>query len=183
MKTMALIVTSLFALLVALPAAAQSVRDEVMNGAERCAGIAEDRAWLDCFYGSAQPMRGRLGLPPAPQTQVRLVPPQGAAYAAAPARRAGPPPVKEKGFFGELLGSTGPVARDVPLTAYTFGRDGRFTVTLQNGMIFVQQENDLVRADWKGAPGALLATVNSSGDAFTLKLRSERGILYHVRRR
>jgi hypothetical protein len=50
-------------------------------------------------------------------------------------------------------------------------------------MTFVQQENDLVRADWKGAPGALLATVNSSGDTFTLKLRSEPGILYHVRRR
>jgi hypothetical protein len=181
MKTMALIVMSLFT----LPAAAQSVRDEVMNGAERCAGIAEDRAWLDCFYGSAQPMRGRLGLPPAPQAQVRLVPPPGAAYAAAPARRAAAAPTqaKEKGFFGELLGSTGPVARDMPLTAYTFGRDGRFTVTLQNGMTFVQQENDLVRADWKGAPGALLATINSSGDAFTLKLRSEPGILYHVRRR
>jgi hypothetical protein len=180
MKTMALIVMSLFT----LPAAAQSVRDEVMNGAERCAGIAEDRAWLDCFYGSAQPMRGRLGLPPAPQAQVRLVPPPGATYAAAPARRAAAaPPVKEKGFFGELLGSTGPVARDMPLTTYSFGRDGRFTVTLQNGMTFVQQENDLVRADWKGAPGALQATVNSSGDAFTLKVRSEPGILYHVRRR
>ena len=185
MKTMALIVMSLSALPVALPAAAQSVRDEVMNGAERCAGIAEDRAWLDCFYGSAQPMRGRLGLPPAPAAQVRLVPPPGAAYAAAPARRAAAAPTqtREKGFFGELLGSTGPVARDMPLTAYTFGRDGRFTVTLQNGMTFVQQENDLVRADWKGAPGALLATVNSSGDTFTLKLRSEPGVLYHVRRR
>jgi hypothetical protein len=129
-------------------------------------------------------MRGRLGLPPAPQAQVRLVPPPGATYAAAPARRAAAaPPVKEKGFFGELLGSTGPVARDMPLTTYSFGRDGRFTVTLQNGMTFVQQENDLVRADWKGAPGALQATVNSSGDAFTLKVRSEPGILYHVRRR
>jgi len=181
MKHVALIVMSLWA----LPAAAQSVRDEVMNGAERCAGIADDHAWLDCFYGSAQPMRGRLGLAPAPQAQVRLVPPLGAAYTAAPPRRvatAAPPP-KEKGFFGDILGSTGPVARDMPLTAYTFARDGRFTVTLQNGMTFVQKENDLAHAGWSGSPGALLATVNSSGGDYTLKVKSDPGVTYRVSRK
>ncbi|MDB5739724.1 MAG: hypothetical protein JWP16_764 [Alphaproteobacteria bacterium] len=180
MKRVALIVMSFLA----LPAAAQSVRDEVMSGAERCAGIADDHGWLDCFYGSAQPMRGRLGLAPAPQAQVRLVPPPGASYAAAPVRRtAAAPAPKEKGFFGELLGSTGPVARDMPLTAYSFGRDGRFTVTLQNGMAFVQKESDLVHAEWHGPPGALLATVNSSGEDFTLKVRSEPGVVYRVSRK
>jgi len=180
MKKLVLIVMSLWA----LPVAAQSVRDEVMNGAERCAGIADDHAWLDCFYGSAQPMRSRLGLSPAPQAQVRLVPPVGAAYTAAPARRAAAaPPPKEKGFFGELMGSTGPVARDMPLSAYTFARDGRFTVTLQNGMSFVQKENDLAHAAWSGAPGALLVTVNSSGGDYTLKIKSEPGVLYRVTRK
>ena len=61
-------------------------RQDVMAGAQRCAGISDDRTWLDCFYGSAQPMRGRLGLPPAPVNQQRLVPPGQAlpapAYAA-----------------------------------------------------------------------------------------------------
>lgn len=182
MKRTALIVMSLLA----SPALAQSVRDEVMNGAERCIGIADDHAWLDCFYGSAQPMRSRLGLSPAPQAQVKLVPPAGMAYAAAPPRRgaiAAPPPAKEKGFFGDILGSTAPVARNMPLTAYTFDRGGRFTVTLQNGMTFVQKENDLVHAGWSGAPGALLATVNSSGDDYTLKVKSDPGTLYHVRRK
>jgi hypothetical protein len=181
MKRATLIVMSFLA----LPAAAQSVRDEVMKGAERCAGIPDDHSWLDCFYGSAQPMRGRLNLAPAPQAQVRLVPPPGAAYAAAspPRRAAAAPAPREKSFFGEILGSTGPVARDMPLTAYSFGRDGRFTVTLQNGMVFVQKESDLVHAEWRGAPGALLATVNSSGDDFTLKVRSEPGVLYRVRRK
>jgi hypothetical protein len=181
MKRAALIVMSFLA----LPASAQSVRDEVMNGAERCAGIADDHAWLDCFYGSAQPMRGRLGLSPAPQAQVRLVPPAGMAYAAAPPRRVATAaaPAKEKGFFSNILGSTGPVARDMPLTAYTFGRDGRFTVTLQNGMRFAQKENDLVHAGWSGPPGALRATVNSSGADYTLKIKSDPGAVYHVRRR
>ena len=38
-------------------ALAEPTRDEVMSGAARCAGIADNRTWLDCFYGSAQPMR------------------------------------------------------------------------------------------------------------------------------
>lgn len=180
MKQVALIVIGLWA----LPAAAQSVRDEVMNGAERCAGIADDHAWLDCFYGSAQPMRGHLGLTPAPAAQVRLVPPVGAAYTAAPVRRAAAtPPPREKGFFGEILGSTGPVARDMPLTAYTFARDGRFTITLPNGMTFVQKENDLAHAAWSGAPGTLLATVNSSGGDYTLKIKSDPGVVYRISRK
>lgn len=57
-------------------------RQDVMFGAQRCAGIADDRTWLDCFYGSAQPMRARLGLPPAPANQQRLVPGGAPAYAA-----------------------------------------------------------------------------------------------------
>jgi hypothetical protein len=178
MKRAALIVMSLLA----LPASAQSVRDEVMNGAERCAGIADDHAWLDCFYGSAQPMRGRLGLAPAPQAQVRLVPP---AAMAAPPRRVATvaAPAKERGFLGDILGSTGPVARNMPLAAYTFDRDGRFTARLQNGVTFVQKESDLVHAGWSGPPGALLATVNSSGDDYTLKVSSDPGTVYHVRRK
>ena len=57
-------------------------RQDVMFGAQRCAGIADDRTWLDCFYGSAQPMRAQLGLPPAPANQQRLVPQLAPAYAA-----------------------------------------------------------------------------------------------------
>jgi hypothetical protein len=49
-------------------------RQDVLSATQRCAGIADDRTWLDCYYGSAQPMRARLGLPPAPAAQVRMVP-------------------------------------------------------------------------------------------------------------
>ena len=61
-------------------ALADPTRDEVVSGVERCAGLTDNRTWLDCFYGSAQPMRALLGLAPAPPAQVKLVPPPGAVY-------------------------------------------------------------------------------------------------------
>ena len=68
-------------------------RQDTMSGVQRCAGIADDRTWLDCFYGSAQPMRARLGLPPAPANQQRLVPPaMGVAPTYAAPAYAAPPP-------------------------------------------------------------------------------------------
>src|SRR5438046_2723411 len=70
------------------PALADPTRDAVIDGAVRCEGIPDNRVWLDCFYGSAQPMRTLLGLMPAPESQTRLVPAPGAAYGggAAPGR-------------------------------------------------------------------------------------------------
>src|SRR5882672_10186944 len=73
------------------PALADPTRDAVMSGAGRCEGIPDNRVWLDCFYGSAQPMRVLLGLSPAPVTQTRLVPGPGAAYGGTAPRRARPP--------------------------------------------------------------------------------------------
>src|ERR1700761_4863169 len=81
----------------AVPAMA-GPRDDVLYGVSRCGGIADDRTWLDCVYGAAQPMRAQLGLPPAPAAQQKLVPPAmpgmaapsfggGAAAAAAPTYR------------------------------------------------------------------------------------------------
>ena len=62
-------------MLLAVPAAAASdpTRDDVMLNLQRCSGITDNRTWLNCFYGAAQPMRAQLGLPPAPDSQVSLV--------------------------------------------------------------------------------------------------------------
>ena len=68
-----LLLSSMIAL-ASVPALAEPTRDAVMDGAARCDGIADNRVWLDCFYGSAQPMRSLLNLPPANPAQVRLVP-------------------------------------------------------------------------------------------------------------
>ena len=74
---------------VSSPAWAEPTRDAVMDAAQRCEGIPDNRVWLDCFYGSAQPMRAMLGLTPAPESQTRLVPALGISYGgAAPSRRA-----------------------------------------------------------------------------------------------
>ena len=180
MKRTALIAMCLLA---AVPAAAQGVRDQVMDGAARCAGIADDRAWLDCFYGSAQPMRSRLGLSPAPQALIKLVPSPGAAYTAAAPGYRRPAPPREKGFFAELLGSTRPVVANMPMTAYHFDEGGRFTIRLQNGQTYVQEESDLSRPGWSGPAGNLLVTVNSAGDKYTIKVKSDPGAVYHARRR
>jgi len=165
------------------PALAQTVRQEVLDGAARCAGAPDDRTWLDCFYGSAQPMRARLGLPPAPAAQTRLVPPPGPAYlASAPVTRRAPPP-KEKGFFAELLGSTRPTVSNMPMASYRFDPQGRFTVQLQNGQVYVQEASDLFHPRWSGPAGALLVTIQPSGDKYALRVKSEPGAVYHVRRR
>src|ERR1700709_871719 len=125
-------------------AVAEPARDEVMSGAVRCAGIADNRVWLDCFYGSAQPMRSLLNLPPAPNAQIKLVPPLGAAYQSSDSPRSAPQAERPRSFFAELLGSTKPVATDMPMASYKFGRNGTFTVALKNGQTYRQEESDLI---------------------------------------
>src|ERR1700727_1816913 len=77
----------LLALLPLAPLTAQAdTREDVISGAVRCAEIKDNRAWLDCYYGAAQPMRAELGLQPAPATQVDRVPlPPGATVRRTPA--------------------------------------------------------------------------------------------------
>jgi hypothetical protein len=54
------------------PAAARP-RDDVMSSAFRCGVIGDERTWLDCYYGAAQPVRTAIGLPPAPARQTSLI--------------------------------------------------------------------------------------------------------------
>jgi hypothetical protein len=58
-------------------------QDDVLAGVFRCASIGEQKAWLDCYYGAAQPVRAAIGLAPAPASQSQLVasPPSGAVSA------------------------------------------------------------------------------------------------------
>ena len=153
-----------------------------MAGAARCAGIADDRTWLDCFYGSAQPMRATLGLPPAPPAQTKLVPPPGASYSTPAANRYSPPR-KSRGFLADFLGSSKPIASDVPMESYTFARNGTFTVVLKNGQSYRQEESDIVFAKWNRPAGTYLVTIVGASDEFILKVKDEPGVIYHVSRR
>jgi hypothetical protein len=79
--------------LVAAPLAAADAgpRDDVKAGAARCDSISDDHTWLNCYYGAAQPVRAELGLSPAPDSQVSLVPPPDQ-----------PAPAEKRGFFNRL---------------------------------------------------------------------------------
>ncbi|MDB5733540.1 MAG: hypothetical protein JWN16_177 [Alphaproteobacteria bacterium] len=125
-------------------------REDTMAGISRCASLPDDRAFLDCIYGAAQPMRTRLGLPAAPVAQQRLVPPAYAATAPVsvpPARAMARVSKDTTSTLGNVLGSnTSPGW----LEAYTFDGHGLFTVTLSNGEIWRQDPSDPARAHWNG---------------------------------
>src|ERR1700744_5992151 len=82
-------------------------RGDVLSGISRCSAIADDHTWLNCIYGAAQPMRGQLGLPPAPPSQTSLVPAAAPASprfsSVAPAAPASAPKESD-GFFSRILG-------------------------------------------------------------------------------
>jgi hypothetical protein len=153
-----------------------------MSGAVRCAQIADNRVWLDCFYGSAQPMRFFLNLQPAPGAQVKLVPPLGSSYQSSELTRSAPKAERSRSFFAELLGSTKPVAIDVPMASFRFERNGTFTIALKNGQTYRQEEADLVRAKWTRPAAAYLVTIVGSSDIYQLRIKNEPGVVFHVRR-
>jgi hypothetical protein len=160
------------------PALADPTRDAVMSGAGRCEGIPDNRVWLDCFYGSAQPMRSLLGLSPAPDNQTRLVPGPGTAYGGAAyggAPRRAPVSRESGGFLSALIGDTKPIASDMPMTAYGFGRDGRFTVTMADGHVWQQAESDILRPKWKKPAQFYKVTINNSSatDLYNMRVSGE----------
>lgn len=141
-------------------AAEADTRGDVLSGIARCGAITDDHTWLNCVYGAAQPMRGQLGLPPAPPSQTSLVPPATTASprftAVAPAAPVAPPK-KSGGFFSYVLGGDA-VVTSVPLSDYSFASDGSFTVTLANGQIW--EERDGPVAHWHGPASKYIASIS-----------------------
>lgn len=179
-------------LALALPALA-APRDDVLYGISRCGGIADDRTWLDCVYGAAQPMRAQLGLPPAPVSQQRLVPPAFPGTAApAPAygpqasvAPAGPavarpapaaPPAERPGFFTRLVTPTHENAEPpTKMAAYKFDASGHFTVTLANGEVWDQDIGDGNIARWNKPAGTYTVQIEPSSSSYHfLKVGTEK---------
>ena len=144
-------------------------RDDVYAAAQRCRVLQDDRAWLECIYGAQQPMRARLGLPPAPEVQQRLVPPAASSPAMASAPQRMPPssqpqpavlPHRRASIMQILTGSAPPVAVSV-LASVQYDGENAFVATLQNGQVWQQVNAVGARAPLKvGAkititPGAL----------------------------
>ena len=132
-------------------------RDDVMAGMQRCRAFQDDRTWLECTYGAQQIMRAKLGLPPAPDYQQRLVPPATSAVAAPPpvSAVATPPPMnaaphqatasvpnhRKASFMQILTGSATPVAVST-LASVSYDANNAFLVTLQNGQTWHQVNAD-----------------------------------------
>ena len=143
-------------------------RDEVLSGIQRCGVIHDDRTWLDCLYGAEQPMRGHLGLAPAPEFQQRLVPAGPVMPLSVmppeptPAQRVAtrPPPRKKAGFWTTLMGEDPPVAVS-RMASYRFDKNGAFVVTLQNGQQWRQVDVDTgTQVAWLRPPSTYTVTVN-----------------------
>ena len=178
----------LFAAMLAIGAGAPGLvladaRDDVVRSMARCAAYTEDRQWLECYYGAAQPMRAWLGLPPAPQSQLKLL--QGQSPASAPtslpasvtraATRTGPPPMpKRSGIFDVFGGSD--LARDTPVQSYEMARGGNFVITLPDGQVWRQTDDDLIKkpVHWNKPASSMRVTISQGAlHTFNLVLNDE----------
>ena len=145
-------------------------REDVVNGMTRCATLTDDRQWLDCYYGAAQPMRAWLGLPPAPQSQLKLLQqtsqPSAPAMAAplpatvtrAAVRTGPPPPPKRSGIF-DVFGGTD-VVNNAPVQSYQVTGKG-FTVTLPDGQVWKQTDEDAGKSpvNWSVPASSMRVTI------------------------
>jgi hypothetical protein len=138
-------------------------RDDVWSAMQRCQVIQDDRAWLECTYGAKQPMRAKLGLPPAPEYQQRLVPPLATSSSLDASPRNAPPSVQphRKGSFLQILGGSASPVTVSSVASVQYDNQGAFILTLQNGQVWRQVNADGAKARLKiGArvtvtPGAL----------------------------
>ena len=134
----------------------EAARDDVMTGAAGCNRVAGDRPWLDCYYGAAAPMRAVLGLAGGKQVASRpappmdyVPPPRAIVPASAPS---GPPPMPRRrdGLLNGMFNDIKPIVRGMPMQSFTLSRGGAFTVTLADGQVWKQNEEDEVHhpAHW-----------------------------------
>jgi hypothetical protein len=182
--------------LLAQPALA-GAREDVLAAMQRCSVTQDDRTWLECTYGAQQIMRAKLGLPPAPDYQQRLVPP-ASAVTARPYIASGPPPdvsttaprtvvasapsPRHHGSFMQILGGTAPPVAVSALVAVQYDKQGAFIVTLENGQVWRQTDvEDGVKAHFRAGekltiiPGALWSynlKTESNPHAFKVERRS-----------
>jgi hypothetical protein len=162
-------------------------REDVVSGLTRCAALTDDRQWLDCYYGAAQPMRAWLGLSPAPQAQLKLlsVQPKPAALPATVSRatvRSGPPPMPKSSGIFDLVGGDD-VVNNAPVSSYDVTRDG-FTITLHDGQVWKQTDDDAAKhpVRWRQPASSMRVTISQGAmHSFNLVVNDEN--MHHKVRR
>jgi len=168
----------------------EAIRDDVMSSATGCIRVTADRAWLDCYYSAAAPMRVQLGLA-APQAVAKpAAAPQLASAAppvrpVAPTRPAGPPPMpRSTGLLNGLIDDMKPIVRNMPMQSYVMDRSGAFTVTLADGQVWKQAAEDEVYhpARWRKQAQEMQVTITPAVmHTFNMKVEGENKS-YKVRR-
>jgi hypothetical protein len=164
--------------LLAAGSALAGPREDTLAGISRCAALSDDRTFLGCIYGAAQPLRLRLGLPPAPAAQVRLVPPA----ASSPLPQNATPPQAGTMQSTQASGNAGGVLGNLfggdslHMASYSFDRRGLFTLTLSNGEVWRQDPNDTNYAHWSGkASNYPVTLVSGEFGKSRLNVRGEPG--------
>jgi len=173
--------------------ASADTRSEVQAAFNRCNVFSDNRTWLNCIYGAVQPVRGELGLPPAPDSQVNLVPNASLMQQAAPApvasvpmTPAAPPPESRRaksnqgGMLSFLVGGQ-PVITKMTVTDYRIDGSGLFTMTLANGQVWRELDGSPV-PHWRD-PASHYAVSISKGslNSYNLIVVGE-GIQYKAKR-
>jgi hypothetical protein len=140
-------------------------REDVVAGITRCAHLTDDRQWLDCYYGAAQPMRAWLGLSPAPQSQLKLLsdqprPSMLPSTVTRAAVRSGPPPAPKRSGIFDMFGGDD-VVNNAPLRSYDIAR-GSFTITLMDGQVWQQTEDDADKhpVRWEQPASSMRVTIS-----------------------
>jgi hypothetical protein len=156
--------------ILAVPALA-GPREDTLSAISRCASLPDDRTFLDCIYGAAQPMRARLGLAPALASQQRLVPPAGLAPAQTPPPGAAAPAAAQtSGLLGMFKGD------GLHMAAYSFDKRGLFTVTLSDGTVWRQDAADSNFAHFGGKASNYSVTLAAGGSGKSrMTVRGEGG--------
>jgi len=182
----------LFAAMLATGAAAPGLvladsREDVVRSMTRCAAYSDDRQWLECYYGAAQPMRAWLGLPPAPQSQLKLLQglPQASASAPLPASlpstvtraatRTGPPPPPRRSGILDVFGGSD-LVKNTPVQSYEMARGGNFVITLPDGQVWRQTDDDASKKPvrWTQPASSMRVTISQGAvHTFNLVLNDE----------
>lgn len=167
----------------------EAIRDDVMSSAAGCIRVTADRAWLDCYYSAAAPMRVQLGLA-APQAVAKPAAAPQLASAAPPVRPvatrpAGPPPMpRSTGLLNGLIDDMKPIVRNMPMQSYVMDKSGAFTVTLADGQVWKQAAEDEVYhpARWRKQAQEMQVTITPAVmHTFNMKVEGE-SKSYKVRR-
>jgi hypothetical protein len=173
-------------ILIVLPTSAMAdVRGEVMAGMAQCSSIADDRVWLDCIYGSAQPMRAHLGLTPAPQWHGPVGPSApGPGMPVPPPRDNKPDRLVEQSppEFGLPVPSPAVAGIRERMVSYQFNTQHRFTVVLANGQVWQQLSGDTTDADWSKAASSYTVSISRGAlSSYNLRVNGEGGSYKVVR--